>query len=1050
MKMPFKENRYWMENYNDQKPFSSFLPGVAGKNGIPLWAFYVNRGQGISSFGLRDKNGAILEFFPANAAYTYVDRIGFRTFIKTQKGLHEPFAQRSDSSKSMGISKADMTIVDSSKTHDITTSVTYFGLVEEDLAGLVRKVTFQNTSQTKQTIEVADGLAQLLPSGVDHGGYKAVSNLLRSWMEVKNLEHNAAFYTLRASTSDEAQVEKVVDGNYYVSFIQGKPIVPLVDINLLFGDDTSLSYPINFAKSGVDAIGQSPQVTANKVPCGFTLVTLELEPGASVTLHTLIGHAGSVDILNTFVSKIKDASYFDQKEAANHALIDALTHPVKTKTAYPLFDAYMEQNLLDNLLRGGQPWVIDEELGKVYHLFSRKHGDPERDYNFFVLAPEYYSQGNGNFRDVCQNRRNDVVLNQEVKDFNLWMFGQLIQADGYNPLGISGVKFQLAEDKIEALVQAHYQNNQTIKTLLKKPFTPGAVITILKQQGFDISQSESLVLPLLKAADMRIDAQFGEGYWQDHFTYILDLVENFEAIYPDQMTQALYDKVEYLTYDSPTRILPKKEKYVLTHEGTVRQYHATIPYEKHKMESLKMTNGSNWLKNKQNQEVKTNLFAKLFLLSVNKYSSLDPEGMGLEYEAEKPGWNDAMNGLPGLFGSGMGETVELLRLVKYLKKHLMTQKELQLPKEFTTFVHQMLELESLDGMAYWNAVGEVKETYREAIYLGTEGMIILDKEALVSILDAMEVRLNKGMEKATALGNGILPTYFFYEAVSYDKIKDKESDYINAKGFPCVKVKAFKVHVMPHFLEAPARQLKLSTDKVALKRSHVAVKATELYDKKMRFYQTSVSLDACSLEIGRARAFTKGWLERESNFLHMTYKYILGLIKAGLYADFYEDLMTNFVCFMDPAIYGRSPLENSSFIAPSNNPNPHIHGTGFVARLSGSTAEALSIYQMMFLGKQPFGLIDDKLVFQPKPILRHDFFKQQEVVTFLFNKTQLIYRIDGTYNTYDPQVVIDRFECVKDGKIELIQGSKVVEPWATKIRQGYFDQITIYFREENK
>ena len=25
-----------------------------------------------------------------------------------------------------------------------------------------------------------------------------------------------------------------------------------------------------------------------------------------------------------------------------------------------------------------------------YHLYSRKHGDPERDYNFFVLEPKYF------------------------------------------------------------------------------------------------------------------------------------------------------------------------------------------------------------------------------------------------------------------------------------------------------------------------------------------------------------------------------------------------------------------------------------------------------------------------------------------------------------------------------------------------------------------------------------------------------------------------------------------------------------------------------------
>jgi hypothetical protein len=40
--------------------------------------------------------------------------------------------------------------------------------------------------------------------------------------------------------------------------------------------------------------------------------------------------------------------------------------------------------------------------------------------------------------------------------------------------------------------------------------------------------------------------------------------------------------------------------------------------------------------------------------------------MGIEMEAGRPGWYDALNGLPGLFGSSMPETYELLRLVNFL------------------------------------------------------------------------------------------------------------------------------------------------------------------------------------------------------------------------------------------------------------------------------------------------------------------------------------------------------------------------------------------------
>ena len=52
---------YKQNNYQLKKPFSSFLSGISGKNGIPMWAYYINRGQVISSFGLENKNGSMME-----------------------------------------------------------------------------------------------------------------------------------------------------------------------------------------------------------------------------------------------------------------------------------------------------------------------------------------------------------------------------------------------------------------------------------------------------------------------------------------------------------------------------------------------------------------------------------------------------------------------------------------------------------------------------------------------------------------------------------------------------------------------------------------------------------------------------------------------------------------------------------------------------------------------------------------------------------------------------------------------------------------------------
>ena len=77
--------------------------------------------------------------------------------------------------------------------------------------------------------------------------------------------------------------------------------------------------------------------------------------------------------------------------------------------------------------------------GHIFYVYSRKHGDVERDYNFFSMLPEYYSQGNGNFRDVNQNRRSDIYFANFVGDYNIKVFYDLLQLDGYNPLQVKQI-----------------------------------------------------------------------------------------------------------------------------------------------------------------------------------------------------------------------------------------------------------------------------------------------------------------------------------------------------------------------------------------------------------------------------------------------------------------------------------------------------------------------------------------------------------------------------------------------------------------------------------
>src|SRR5690625_4391862 len=93
-------HEFVIENFHDFQPFSSFLPGISGKDGIPLWAFYVNRGQAMAGFGIQNKDSAITEFFPADKSYQIIPTQGFRTFVKILKDgtseVFEPFSSVQD------------------------------------------------------------------------------------------------------------------------------------------------------------------------------------------------------------------------------------------------------------------------------------------------------------------------------------------------------------------------------------------------------------------------------------------------------------------------------------------------------------------------------------------------------------------------------------------------------------------------------------------------------------------------------------------------------------------------------------------------------------------------------------------------------------------------------------------------------------------------------------------------------------------------------------------------------------------------------------------
>ena len=318
-----------VEQYNDRAPFASFLPGIAGVSGRPAWVFYVNRGQAVASFGVRNKDGAFLEFYPADKAYQLTASRGFRTFLRITDSsgtvTHEPFQRGAgnDVRQRLYVTPHEVGVEEIHPGLGLGIRADVFTLPEAPLAGLVRRVQLDNTSSRAVRVEVVDGLPQVLPYGLNQWVVKFMSRTVEAYMQVEGLEDDLPFYRLKVWPTDTPQVETIEGGNFFAGFLDGRRTRVLVDAERVFGPAADFSRPEGFFSG--DALDFARQVAGNQTPCAFQALTLALQPGESRVFHGLYGHAPSRQALEAIVRQAEGEGYFEERREVNRHLVAAIT-----------------------------------------------------------------------------------------------------------------------------------------------------------------------------------------------------------------------------------------------------------------------------------------------------------------------------------------------------------------------------------------------------------------------------------------------------------------------------------------------------------------------------------------------------------------------------------------------------------------------------------------------------------------------------------------------------------------------------------------------------
>ena len=305
--------------------------------------------------------------------------------------------------------------------------------------------------------------------------------------------------------------------------------------------------------------------------------------------------------------------------------------------------------------------------------FSRRHGDPSRPWNRFTINVRGADgrprlDYQGNWRDIFQNWE---ALANAFPEYVTGMVGVFLgatTADGYNP-------YRITRDGIEWEVP--------------DPGHPWSNI----------------------------------GYWSDHqVVYLQKLLELARRFDPGAL-EALLDRRVFSHANVPYRIEP--------YEAMLEDAFDTIAFDAElhrRIEAAVATDGTDarLLKGPDGAVCHVSMAEKLLLLLLVKLANLVPEG-GIWMNTQRPEWNDANNALVGK-GLSVVTTAYLYRSVVFLQGLLAPRSTVVLDREVRSFfdaVHAGLRAHegALTGSfddrtrrAFMDALGGAGSAYRRSLY----------------------------------------------------------------------------------------------------------------------------------------------------------------------------------------------------------------------------------------------------------------------------------------------------------------------------------------------
>jgi len=609
-----------------------------------------------------------------------------------------------------------------------------------DRFGFVRTSWLRNNLEQPCTVQVLDGVRNLLPYGATTTLQTNMSNLLDAY---KRSELDPAtglgIFALSATLTDRAEPSEslrattvwqvgltpaahLLSTSQLAAFRRGRPVAQELDIKgergaylvaatvNLPGQATqswSLVADVNQEHSQIaalrhlltgDSAALAQQVEADIAQGSADLVSLvAAADGLQATAQPLTTAHHFANVLFNILrggifadnDRVQSADLMDFVRVRNRRVLDAQTaFFAELPATLSITDLY------DRAAATASPDLIRLCYEYLPLTFSRRHGDPSRPWNRFSIN---LKQPDGSRRLDYQGNWRDIFQNWEPLAWSYPMFveGMIAKflnattADGYNPYRVTrdGIEWEAPE-----------------------PHNPWSNI----------------------------------GYWSDHqIIYLQKLLEVAEQFHPGALRRLL-DRRVFSHADVPYRIR--------AYDALLADSYNTIDFDWAHEEAVAarvQTWGTDGrlVTTSSGEVFHVSLAEKLITLLLTKLSNLAPEG-GIWMNTQRPEWNDANNALVGK-GISVVTAAYLRRYIVFCRGLFAgDDAPLSLTRELNLLldgVHAVLERHlpvvatGFDDRArrvLLDELGAVASAYRHAFYQqGLSGdLVAVDRRSLLNLL----------------------------------------------------------------------------------------------------------------------------------------------------------------------------------------------------------------------------------------------------------------------------------------------------------------------------